>query len=193
MITDRDKAIVNFINEYQLCKKEHIKELFFRECHANVCMRRLKKLAEDELINRFKHDGNTFIYYSDKKPSKRLLTHDMYITDLVVKMLLEGYEILEFKKSFMIGNIINDAYIRYIDPSGTTRHLVLEIQLSNKVEDCILKYKDFKNIILENRKDWNSIPRIVCITDMKNRVELKGLKVFYDSTKLENINEVLRG
>ena len=192
-MTDRDLAVVNFINQYELCNKEHIKELFFADCHANVCMRRLKKLAEEELINRFKHDGNVFVYYSKKKPSKRILVHDMYITDFVVKMLKEGYEILEFKKSFCIGNVISDAYIRYKDQDETTRHLVLEIQLHNKVEDCINKYADFKNIILDNRKDFNSIPRIICITDMKQRVQLRGLKVMYDSTKLENINEVLRG
>ena len=192
-MTDRDKAIVQFINEYELCTKEHIKELFFPECHANVCMRRLKKLAEDELINRFKYNGNVFIYYASKKPSKRLINHDMCITDFVVKMIKQGYEIIEFKKSFMIGNIISDSYIRYKDQEGTTRHLVLEIQLHNKVEDCILKYTDFKNIILDNRKDWNSIPRIICITDMKDRIELKGLKVLYDSTEMNNINELLRG
>ena len=192
-MTDRDLAVVNFINQYELCNKEHIKELFFPDCHANVCMRRLKKLAEEELINRFKHDGNVFVYYSKKKPSKRLLVHDMYITDFVVKLLKEGYEIIEFKKSFVIGNIISDAYIRYKDTEGVTRHLVLEIQLHNKVEDCINKYADFKNIILDNRKDFNSIPRIICITDMKQRVQLRGLKVLYDNTKLENIHEVLRG
>ena len=192
-MTDRDKAIVQFINEYELCTKEHIKELFFPECHANVCMRRLKKLAEDELINRFKYNGNVFIYYASKKPSKRLINHDMYITDFIVKMIKQGYEIIEFKKSFTIGNIISDAYIRYKDQEGTTRHLVLEVQLHNKVEDCILKYTDFKNIILDNRKEWNSIPRIICITDMKDRIQLKGLKVLYDSTEMNNLDEVLRG
>lgn len=192
-MTDRDKAIVQFINEYELCTKEHIKELFFPECHANVCMRRLKKLAEDELINRFKYNGNVFVYYASKKPSKRLINHDMYITDFIVKMIKQGYEIIEFKKSFMIGNIISDAYIRYKDQDGTTRHLVLEIQLHNKVEDCILKYTDFKNIILDNRKEWNSIPRIICITDMKDRIQLKGLKVLYDNTEMNNLDEVLRG
>ena len=67
------------------------------------------------------------------------------------------------------------------------------LQLHNKVEDCILKYTDFKNIILDNRKDWNSIPRIICITDMKDRIQLKGLKVLYDNTEMNNLDEVLRG
>ena len=87
----------------------------------------------------------------------------------------------------------NTVIIRYKDSEGVTRHLVLEIQLHNKVEDCINKYADFKNIILDNRKDWNSIPRIICITDMKDRIELKGLKVLYDNTEMNNLDEVLRG
>ena len=187
----RDKKVVDFINTFELCRREHIKDLFFSEVHPNICMRRLKKLADDGHIERVKLEGNIFVYYANKKPSKRLLVHDMYITELVVKMIKLGYEILEFKKSFMIGNIISDAYIKYIDLEGKTKHMALEIQLSNKVEDCINKYKDFKNIILDNRKDWNSIPRIICITDMKNRVELRGLKVLYDTTEMKNLNEIL--
>ena len=72
-------------------------------------MRRLKKLAEDGHIERIKMEGNVFVYYANKKPSKRLLTHDMYSTDLVVKMIKLGSEILEFKRSFVIGKIISDA------------------------------------------------------------------------------------
>ena len=187
----RDQKVIDFIDLVEVANRDHIKEVFFPEVHANICMRRLKKLAENEYINRFKHEGNVFIYYSDKKPSKRLIKHDLYITDVVVAMIKAGYEIIEFKKSYMIGKIISDAYIRYKDPEGKERHLVLEVQLSNKVEDCILKYKDFKNIILDNEKSWTSIPRILCVTDMKQRVELRGLKVMYINTDLENINEVL--
>ena len=189
----RDKKVVDFINTFELCRREHVKELFFNEVHENICMRRLKKLAEDGHIERVKMEGNVFVYYSNKKPSKRLLSHDMYITDFIVEMIKQDYEILEFKKSFCIGNIISDAYVKYQDQQGRVRHMVLEIQLNNKVEDCINKYKDFKNIILENRKDWKSIPRIICITDMKQRVELRGLKVLYDTTQLNNINEILGG
>lgn len=189
----RDKNVIDFVNLVELCSRDHIQKLFFKDVHKNICMRRLKKISDDGYVERFKYDGNTFLYYSDKKPAKRIIHHDLYITDFVIKMIEEGYKILEFKKSFVIGPIISDAYIRYEDQEGKVRGCVLEIQLSNKVEDCINKYKDFKNIILDNRKDWGSIPRIVCITDMTQRVELRGIKVLYDTTELNNINEILRG
>lgn len=187
----RDKKVIDFVNMVGIANREQIREVFFPEVHQNICMRRLKKLADEEYISRFKYDGNVFVYYSDKKPSKRLIRHDLYITDFVVKMIKEGYEILEFKKSFIIGPIISDAYIKYLTKDGKERHLVLEVQLSNKVEDCVLKYKDFRNIILENKQEWITIPRIVVITDMKQRVELRGLKVLYDNTGLDNIGELL--
>lgn len=187
----RDKQVIDFVNMVGIANREQIKEVFFPEVHSNICMRRLKKIAEDEHINRFKYDGNVFIYYSDKKPSKRLIRHDLYITDFIVKMIKAGYEIIDFRKSFVIGQIISDAYVRYKDHEGKQKHLVLEIQLSNKVEDCILKYKDFKNIILDNQKSWTSIPRIICVTDMVQRVELKGIKVMYSTTEMENIKDIL--
>ncbi len=187
----RDKNVIDFINMVEICNRGHIKELFFPDVHQNICMRRLKKLSDDEYINRMKYDGNTFIYYADKKPSKRIVNHDLYITSLVVNMLKNNFEILEFKKSFVLGPIISDAYIKYKDPEGKVKHLVLEVQLSNKVEDCVLKYKNFKNIILDSNVSWDSIPRLLVITDMPQRIELRGIKVLYDDTSMSNIKNII--
>lgn len=201
----RDLEVVNFINMVGLCESSHVKELYFPDVHKNICMRRLKKLAEDGHINRVKMEGNVFVYYNENKPSKRILFHDLQVTNFVVKMIKEGYEILEFKRTLVIGtkpknsavvsngSIIPDAYIKYKYKDGVVRHLVLEIQLSGTVENCISKYKNFKNLILESNLGWNTIPRIVCITNMKDRIELRGLKVLYDNTDMNNINEILRG
>lgn len=187
----RDKNIIDFINFVGLATRDHIQKLYFKDVHQNICMRILKKLTEREYINRFKHEGNTFVYYSDKRPAKRIINHDLYITDVVVNMILEGYEILDFKKSFVVGPIISDAYIKYRTPEGKKRHLVLEIQLHNKVEDCVLKYKGFKNIILDTDLNWDVIPKILVITDMKQRIELKGMNVVYDNTNIENLKNLI--
>ena len=187
----RDKNVIDFINMVEICNRGHVKELFFPDVHQNICMRRLKKLSDDEYINRMKYDGNTFIYYADKKPSKRIINHDLHITSLVVNMLKNDFEILEFKKSFVLGPIISDAYIKYKDQEGKVKHLVLEVQLSNKVEDCVLKYKNFKNIILDNNVNWDSIPRLLVITDMPQRIELRGIKVLYDDTTMSNIKNII--
>ena len=120
------------------------------------------------------------------------LSNDRKVDKSFIERLIKnGFEILEFKKSFVIGPIISDAYIRYKDPEGKIRHCVLEVQLSNKVSDCVDKYKDFKRIILDNRNDWGSIPRVVVITDMTQRIELIGIKVLYDTTEMKNVSKIL--
>ena len=187
----RDKKVIDFIHLVELATKEQVQKLYFEGVHRNICMRRLKKISEDGYVERFKHGGNIFVYYVGKKPSKRLINHDLYITDFIVEMMKNGFEILEFKKSFVIGPIISDAYVRYKDPEGKIRHCVLEVQLSNKVSDCVDKYKDFKSIILDNRSDWGSIPRVIVITDMTQRIELRGIKVLYDTTEMKNVSKIL--
>ena len=61
----------------------------------------------------------------------------------------------------------------------------------NKVEDCVLKYKGFKNIILDADLRWDTIPRILVITDMKQLVELKGMNVVYDNTNIKNLKNLI--
>ena len=74
----------------------------------------------------------------------------------------------------------------------TVRSLFLEVQLSNKVNDCISKYKDIKNIILDERKDWQVIPRLIVITDLEhNNEQIKNIKIKYDTTDMNNLREIL--
>ena len=49
------------------------------------------------------------------------------------------------------------------------------------------------NIVVLRFNKPSTIPRIICITDMKDRIQLKGLKVLYDNTEMNNLDELLRG
>ena len=87
-------------------------------------------------------------------------------------------------------NII--AYIKYKDSDNKVRSIFLEVQLSNKVSDCVSKYGNIKNIILEERKDWQVIPRLIVITDLQhNNEQLKNIKIKYDTTEMNNLREIL--
>ena len=101
-------------------------------------------------------------------------------------------EVLEVETHYTIGNIISDAYIKYRDSEGKVRSLFLEVQLSNKVEDCVSKYKDIKNIILDQRKDWQTIPRLIVITDLEhNNEQMKNIRIKYDTTEMNNLRDLL--
>ena len=101
-------------------------------------------------------------------------------------------DVLEVNTHYVLGDIIADGYIKYRDSEGKIRRLLLEVQLSNKVGDCINKYNDIKRIILDNRPDWQTIPRLIVITDLEhNNEQLKHMKVKYDTTDMENLRELL--
>lgn len=192
MLQHRDKLILDFISTFKLCTKEHIEKIFFAGTTRNVATRRLKKLTEDyDLLNRVKIGGNRFIYYADKKPSKRLLEHDLVLTDLVVEMILNGFEILEYKKNFVVGNVISDSYILYKNKEGKVKNMVVEVQLSNSVKNCVLKYENYKEKLLDNKIKIGTVPRLLVITDLSAREYVEGMRVKYLNTKLEKLEDIL--
>lgn len=191
MLNERDLKVIEFINMVELCNRKQIKDLFFKDTHENICMRRLTKLYELGYFERVKLNGNQWFYYTNKKPSARLLNHDLLITEVVTNMMINNVEIIEYQKSFMIGNIISDAYIRY-KINDKVKHLVLEVQLSNKIKDCVMKYENFKELIIENNlRSLGTVPKILVVSDLKDKIELRKYKVKYCSTNLNDLMEVL--
>ena len=63
--------------------------------------------------------------------------------------------------------------------------------LLQKFNENEISYKNFKNIILDNNVNWDSIPRLLVITDMPQRIELRGIKVLYDDTSMSNIKNII--
>ena len=114
-----------------------------------------------------------------KKPSTRLIRHDLLITDFVVKLLQEGYEILEFKKSFVLGDIISDGFLT-VKKDNKIRNILLEVQLSG--HDCISKYINIKKLAIEHT-DWDVLPRLFIVGNV-NKVCVPGLKIHYLNLKL---------
>ena len=110
---ERDLKILSFLTMCRICTRKQVQELLFPDVHENIPLRRLKKLSDEGYINRkmFNVEGtkNMYVYYLDKQPKKKLITHDLYITDFLVKLIKNKYEIVDFKKSRQIGNIIPDA------------------------------------------------------------------------------------
>lgn len=194
-MTDRDKKIVELVSQCGVITREQVQRVLFKDTHINVPLRRLKVLVDNKEIKRDYYNigghRNVFVYYLGKKPSKRLMAHNLLITDFITKVM-SITEVVEVETSLKIGNVIADGYIKYKTCEGKTRHLFLEVQLSNKVSYCIEKYKNIKSAILEEKPNWQTIPRLVVITDLEhNEEQLKGITVKYDNTEMNNLRELL--
>lgn len=196
----RDLQVLKFINDTKVTDRNQIKKAFFKNVHYNICMRRLKFLVEGSYVNRTRYknmgngDGyNGYIYFpvGIKKPSKKILTHNLMVSDFYATMLEAQIEVLSFQPTYMIGNIIADAYIKYRGNDGVIRRAFLEVQRSGKISDCVLKYKDIKSVIMKE-KNWNTMPRLIVMTDLKDeKITLRNINVTYIASNLKNIRGVL--
>ena len=188
---ERDLKILEFMTVCRVCTRRQVQELLFPNVHENIPLRRLKKLSDEGYINRkmFNIEGtkNMYVYYLDKQPKKKLITHDLYITDFLVKLIKNKYEILDFKKSPQIGNIIPDAYLK-IRKNKRIKRILLEVQISPN--DCLSKYKEIKEIIIENT-DWPVMPTLYVINNQGLNKRMKDIKVIYDSIKIEKVGDII--
>lgn len=188
---ERDLKILSFLTMCRICTRKQVQKLLFTNVHENIPLRRLKKLTDEGYINRkmFNVEGtkNMYVYYLDKQPKKKLITHDLYITDFLVKLIKNNYEIVEFKKSPQIGNIIPDAYVK-IKKENKVKRILLEVQISPN--DCLTKYKEIKDIIIENT-DWPVMPTLYVINNQGLNKRMKDIKVIYDSIKIEKVGDII--
>lgn len=194
-LVTRDKNIIELIEKVGVITREQVQRVLFKNVHQNIPMRRLSYLSENKLIKRayyqIEEHKNVYVYYLGKKPSKRNIRHEITVTEFITNVMAIT-DVLEVNTHYVLGDIIADGYIKYRDSEGKIRRLLLEVQLSNKVGDCINKYNDIKRIILDNRSDWQTIPRLIVITDLEhNNEQLKHMKVKYDTTDMENLRELL--
>lgn len=188
---ERDLKVLEFLTMCRICTRKQVQELLFPNVHENIPLRRLKKLSDEGYINRemlnIEGTKNMYVYFLDKRPKKKLITHDLYITDFLVKIIKNNYEILEFKKSPQIGNIIPDAYIK-IKKDNKIKRILLEVQISPN--DCLTKYKEIKDIIIENT-DWPVMPTLYVINNQGLNKRMKDIKVIYDSIKIEKVGDII--
>ena len=194
-LVERDKKIIELIEMLGVVTREQVQKVLFQNTHKNVPMRRLSHLAENKLIKRDYYQvathTNSYVYYLGKKPAKRNIQHEILVSEFITNVMAMC-EVIDVKTHYVIGPIISDAYIKYRDSENRVRRAFLEVQRSGKTSDCVDKYKNIKNIILEEKPSWSVIPRLIVITDLKHDNEqLKGMKVKYDTEEMNNLRDLL--
>lgn len=196
-LQNRDIEVINFINTVKVTNRNQIKKAFFKNVHDTVCMRRLTFLVEGSYVKRARfqqmNGNNGFVYYpyDTKKPNKRILNHNLCIADFYAAMLETKIDVINFIPTYCIGKIISDAYVEYKGLDGVTRRAFVEVQLNGKIEDCVKKYINIKDII-QTERNWNTLPRIIVITNLTDdKVKLKNIKVEYLTLDLKNLRSAL--
>lgn len=108
MLTNRDKEILKFIEEYKSITIRQAKYLFFKKSYEGA-RRRLAELEKFGLLKSAISKGRSEkVYFSEKM----LSDHDLYKADYVVSLKKMGFEILEFntKPSYFNNQLKPDAF-----------------------------------------------------------------------------------
>ena len=196
-MTDRDISVLNFINLVGICRTEHIRKLFFNGLTNTTWDRRANKLVEYKELKRFRSGvyNREYVYYIENKPNERILRHDMYITELVYKLLLLGVEVLYLDRNIKLGNIISDGYmiIRYKkNHTIIKRGILIEVQLHGRLSDCVDKYTDVESIKeYVINQGMQTLPSLLVISDLTGKIRNKILKVINIDCSLDCVSECI--
>ena len=196
-MTDRDISVLNFINLVGMCRTEHIRKLFFNGLTNTTWDRRANKLVEYKELKRFRSGiyNREYVYYIENKPNERILRHDMYITELVYKLLLLGVEVLYLDRNIKLGNIISDGYmiIRYKKNNTIIkRGILIEVQLHGRLSDCVDKYADVESIKeYVINQGMQTLPSLLVISDLTGKIRNKILKVINIDCGLDCVSECI--
>ena len=196
-MTDRDISVLNFINLVGMCRTEHIRKLFFNGLTNTTWDRRANKLVEYKELKRFRSGiyNREYVYYIENKPNERILRHDMYITELVYKLLLLGVEVLYLDRNIKLGNIISDGYIIIRYKKNNTiikRGILIEVQLHGRLSDCVDKYTDVESIKeYVINQGMQTLPSLLVITDLTGKIRNKILKVINIDCSLDCVSECI--
>ena len=109
MLTNRDKEILKFIEEYKSITIRQAKYLFFKKSYEGA-RRRLAELEKFGLLKSTISKGRSEkVYFFEKM----LSDHDLYKMDYVVSLKKMGFEILKFntKPSYFNNQLKPDAFV----------------------------------------------------------------------------------
>lgn len=196
-MTDRDISVLNFINLVGMCRTEHIRKLFFNGLTNTTWDRRANKLVEYKELKRFRSGiyNREYVYYIENKPNERILRHDMYITELVYKLLSLGVEVLYLDRNIKLGNIISDGYIIIRYKKNNTiikRGILIEVQLHGRLSDCVDKYTDVESIKeYVINQGMQTLPSLLVISDLTGKIRNKILKVINIDCGLDCVSECI--
>lgn len=129
IITDRDKDILKFIENYGAISIKQCNKLFIKS--ETNCKKRLKQLEEAGKLKSYTIGGTRQKGYYMNKPKT---LHDLYVIDIYARLIELGATILTFKQTpyLKIDNksIVPDAYVSY-KLKGKKKNLYIEIDYTH--------------------------------------------------------------
>lgn len=189
MLTNRDKKVLRWIEDYKAISISQANVLFFN-CYES-CRRRLKQLEENKLLKSYTSTvTKEKIYYQNKKLSE----HDILIFDFIKVIKQEGAIVrkLELQPRYLKDTIRPDAYVEF-QLNKNVYFVLLEIDYTHYTD--MIKMQLYEKLYREGslqKRCYGTFPIIIVARPIeKLRYNSFNFDLIYTDFKFKNLKELL--
>ena len=184
-MTERDLKVLQFLTSTRIASTRQIQDSFFPGLNPSISYDRLKYLADNKFLKRnfyrIEPNRNSYVYYLDKKPSKKTLRHELLITQFYVELKKLNFEILSFEKNIIYKGFRPDAIVEFKTDKEQVKKVFLEVQLSKHSV-----YEKYYNI---NPNAAADVPGYLwVVTDQEQQQhQIRNLRIIVDDLKMTKL------
>lgn len=198
IMTDRDKKLCKFIEEYGAITTQQAKWIFFNGLQTST-IRRLNQLEKHNVLSSYHRDGKKVYSYAD---AGKLPTHDLGALDFYAWICRYGGEVIDvkLKPQYLNGQIIPDALFKFKFPykdKRVTIYAFLEYDLNHytEVDKMQVWYeKLYRDKLMINYCGQAEFPFLVIARPTQGiRYNSKNFNILYCDLRFNNLENMLFG
>ncbi len=191
MLTERDRQVLKWIEDYKAISVTQATELLFNGTYES-CRRRLKQLEDMELLKSYiSQFSREKIYYQEKK----LKDHELLVYDFLKVVKKKGGEIRQIKlqPQYLKGLIRPDAYIEFT-LENNLYFIILEVDYTHYTSN--IKMQLYEKLYREGtlqKQCYGTFPIVIISRPTLNdiRYNSSNFDVIYTDLNYNNLHSFL--
>lgn len=194
-INEKTKDILSFIEKYGFITAKICSRTVYKEYSQNyqLASRKLRKMEQGGLLQRYLDNSNEFIYQINKK---HVTPHKYYLINFYSRLYekVDNVELFEIEKSWNISHKRNDGFIIYKN-DNSFYSLLIEIDYSHFTSkdklDSLYESKEVQKYFKDNYGINDYFPTVVVISMLGNtkyrNVEFDYLSLDFNFTDINKL------
>lgn len=194
-INENTKDILSFIEKYGFITAKICSRIVYKNCKQsyNLASRKLLKMEQGGLLQRYLYSSNEYIYQINKK---HITAHKYYLIDFYSRLheKVDSVELFEVEKSWKISKKRSDGFIIY-KKGDSFYSLLIEIDYSHFTSkeklESLYESKEVQKYFKDNYSVLDYFPTVVVISMLGNtkykNVEFDYLSLDFNFTNIDKL------
>lgn len=194
-INQNTKDILSFIEKYGFITAKFCSRIIYKNCKQsyNLASRKLLKMEQSKLLQRYLDSSNEYIYQINKK---HITAHKYYLIDFYSRLYerVDSVELFEVERSWGISKKRNDGFIIYKN-RDSFYSLLIEIDYSHFTSkeklNSLYESKEVQKYFNDNYSVQDYFPTVVVVSMLGNTkykdVEFDYLSLDFNFTNIDKI------